>query len=238
MNPAHVNQLQAVTFDLDGTLYPEYRMLLPTLGLAASHPRLLYCFSRVRKEIRSMAPVEDFRRLQAELMAKHLGSSVQRAATLIDRLIYGQWLNSLGRLRPFAGLRSIILRLREAGYKTALLSDMPIETKIKHLGLDGLWDCAYSSEESGSLKPNPRAFHRMLETLNLKPARIIYIGNNYEYDVIGASRVGMMTGLISARRHHERRADFNFRNSRELKSFLRSLVDSDGRPNPEGAGQA
>jgi putative hydrolase of the HAD superfamily len=224
-HPIDLRSIKAITFDLDGTLYPEYRMLIPTLAVAFRHPRILYAFSRVRREVRRSRVEEDFRSHQASLMARRLGTSTNRAAELTEKIIYGRWLNALSGMRPFRGLRGLILRLRRKGLKTALLSDMPITKKVVYLGLEDVWDCAYTSEETGALKPDPRAFERMISALGCDPRQIMYIGNNYEYDVVGAGSMGMVTGLISSRRIRNNRADFVFRNYRRMKEFLVSLIE-------------
>ena len=77
-----VQAIKAVAFDLDGTLYPEYRMLFPTLSVALRHPKLLYYFSRVRKEIRLKSDNTNFRRTQAELLAKYLKTTTATGVTM------------------------------------------------------------------------------------------------------------------------------------------------------------
>jgi len=216
--------VKAVTFDLDGTLYPEYRILLPSLRVFARHARLIYYYSRVRREIRSINPIIDYRSKQAELVASYLGQDVARVADRIDRVIYGEWLNAIGAMRPFRGLREIIARLRAAGFRTAVLSDLPLMKKLDYLGMKHLWDYASTSEETGYLKPHPAPFERMLNALGVKPHETIYIGNNYEYDVIGAHRMGMKTGYFSSRRVRDSKADYTFTRYPQLRDFLTSLL--------------
>jgi putative hydrolase of the HAD superfamily len=217
-------ELKAITFDLDGTLYPEYRILLPSLGMALRHPRLFYSFSRARKEIRSVAVIRDFRAAQAELVASHLGQNLAGVAERIDRVIYGKWLDRVDGMRPFRGLRELIARLRQTGYRTAVLSDLPIKKKLSYLKMEHLWDYASTSEDAGYLKPHPAPFERMLDALGFRPEEVIYIGNNYRYDVVGASRLGMKTGFFSRRPVPGNVADFTFTRYSQMKDFLASLL--------------
>ncbi len=220
-------KLKAITFDLDGTLYPEYRILLPSLGMAFRHPRLFYYFSRVRKEIRTIAPIRDFRAKQAELVASYLGETYDRVAERIDRVIYGAWLDRVNTMRPFHGLREIIARLRKAGYRTAVLSDLPLKKKLSYLNMEHLWDFAATSEDTGYLKPHPVPFERMMSALGVRPHETIYIGNNYRYDVVGASRLGMKTGYFSYRPVRGNVADFTFTRYAQMKKFLVSLLPAE-----------
>jgi putative hydrolase of the HAD superfamily len=218
-------ELKAITFDLDGTLYPEHRILLPSLKLALRYPRLLYYFSRVRKEIRSVSPITDFRMKQAELVAGYLGRGIPETAALIQRVVYEQWINSIHRMRPFRGLRDFIRQLRSRGLKTALLSDLPIQQKLKYLKMEDIWDFTMTSEDTGYLKPHPAPFERMIQALNIEPRHILYIGNNYRYDVLGARQMGLKTGFLSAKPVHGNLADMTFTRYDQLKKYLISLLE-------------
>ncbi|MBN2351866.1 MAG: HAD family hydrolase [Spirochaetales bacterium] len=216
--------LKAVTFDLDGTLYPEYRIIFPSLHVFARHARLIYYYSRVRREIRSINPIVDYRSKQAELVASYLGQAVAPVAHLIERVIYGEWLDAIGAMRPYRGLREIIARLRASGFRTGVLSDLPLARKLIYLGMEDLWDFASTSEEDGYLKPHPASFERMLNALGVTPHETIYIGNNYEYDVVGAHRLGMKTGFFSSRSVRGSKADFTFPRYSHMRDFLESLL--------------
>ncbi|RPJ03701.1 MAG: HAD family hydrolase [Spirochaetaceae bacterium] len=216
-------EIKALAFDLDGTLYPEYRLIIPSLGLGLLHPRLVYHFSKVRNEIRSIRPIRDFKETQAVLLAKRLGKSPGEMREKTDRLIYDKWISSISQIKPFHGIKNVLLEMKNRGYKLALLSDLPVETKLSKLGLDSLWDFAFSSEETGYLKPNPEPFMHLIRMLGTDPGSILYIGNNYEYDVVGAAGLGIKTALLSSARIKNSIADMQFKNPHELKSFLLSL---------------
>jgi putative hydrolase of the HAD superfamily len=178
----------------------------------------------VRREIRSIDPIRDFRTKQAELVAAYLGLPPAGAAALIERVVYGEWLDSIRRMRPYAGMRAIIGRLRAAGLKTAVLSDLPIEKKLSYLNLEGVWDCAFSSEETGYLKPHPAPFRAMLRALGVKPEETIYIGNNYKYDVLGARELGIKTGYFSSAPVRRNVADYTFTRYSQMRRFLLSIL--------------
>jgi len=50
----------------------------------------------------------------------------------------------------------------------------------------------YSSELGMCKKKCKQIFESVLEELDIEPSECIYVGDNYEKDVIGASRVGMI----------------------------------------------
>lgn len=63
--------------------------------------------------------------------------------------------------------------------------------KIKKLGLEKWMDCLVTSEEAGIEKPAMEIFHLCLEKMGLDSEEVIYIGDSYEKDIMGALRTGM-----------------------------------------------
>lgn len=213
-------RIQAVAFDLDGTLYPNYQMYLQSVPFFFAHPRLVRQFGRVRHRIRRIRPIPDFRRLQAELLASSLHLTAEEAFGLIERTIYGRWETTFRRIRPYPGARETLRIFRSEGLKTAVISDFPVDRKLRYLGLEDLVDCAFSSEEIGYLKPNPEPFRAVAECLALPTERILYVGNHYKYDILGAKEVGMRSAHLSRRKTVDSRADLTFSTYGELREAV------------------
>ncbi len=220
-------RIKAIAFDVDGTLYPNNIMYRKSVPFALAHPRLLLSYGRVRRRIREIRPIEDFRSLQADLLAKEMGVSVATAADLVERLIYRRWELVLKKTPLFPGLRELLDSLLERGYPLGVLSDFPVERKLEYLGLARYWKCALSAEESGYLKPNPEPFRRLADCLGLPPEQILYVGNSYSYDVLGAKKVGMPVAHLSARPEPDTAADLTFADYPALKSWIESKIGAD-----------
>ncbi len=183
--------LKAVGFDIDGTLYPNSKMYRRSLWFVLRHLRLMSRFRKVRRQIRQVRPIDDFYRVQAEMLGAELAMSPDAAARLIDELIYTDWEQIINHVPVYDGVFETVEALREAGLKVGVTSDFPVARKLGLLGLEGYWDCAFSSEEVGYLKPNPEPFLELAHRLNCRPDEILYVGNSYKYDVIGAVNAGM-----------------------------------------------
>ncbi len=212
--------IQAVGFDLDGTLYPNYKMYLHSIPFFLAHPRLVRHFGKIRRVIRTIRPIQNFRRLQAELLASSLRLSTEQAAELIERNIYGRWEETFRRIPAFSGVRETLEGLREGGLRLAVISDFPVHRKLEYLGIADLIDFAFSSEETGYLKPNPEPFLSLSERLGIPTDKIMYVGNNYKYDILGAKEVGMRSAHLSTKRMIDSKADLTFSKYGELRDSI------------------
>jgi putative hydrolase of the HAD superfamily len=218
--------VQAVAFDIDGTLYPNAAMYLKSVPFALRRLRLMFAFARVRRDVRRMRPIDDLALLQAQLLADRLGIDVRRAAERIETELYGEWERILDRVEPFPHVRQCVEGIRDAGLQVAVTSDFPVHRKLARLGLDDLFECRLWAEESGYLKPHPEPFILLAGCLGLPPEQILYVGNSYEYDIVGAKRAGMMAAHLTRRPPPDSVADFSFSEYRDLCRWVRSLVGS------------
>ncbi|MDR1930213.1 MAG: HAD family hydrolase [Treponema sp.] len=204
---------RGIGFDLDGTLYPNYRLYFRVLPSLLPHFRFFAAFSKVRSLFHrrdvpggpdssksgpdaSETGIPDFYETQALLMGKILKQDPRRLREKAETLIYRGWEAHFSRIRPFPHLKETLKAFRGAGLRLGVLSDFPPERKLELLGLGGLFDTALSSEKTGSLKPQDRPFLLLARELGLDPAEILYVGNSPGYDAEGALAAGMGAALI------------------------------------------
>jgi putative hydrolase of the HAD superfamily len=216
--------IRAICFDMDGTLYPYYWMYITSMRLFFSYPSFAYHFSCVRKEIRKVRGIQEFRRKQAELLAERMNISGVRAYRLIEERIYGQWIDSFHIIKPFPYLKQVLMQIKQYRITLALLSDYPVEKKCAYLGLEHLWDLTLSSEDVHNLKPNPECFLELIRLLDIAPEKILYVGDTYEYDIVGAKRVGMKTAHLSKRVKKSSISDFTFSDYKKFSSIIMEKI--------------
>jgi putative hydrolase of the HAD superfamily len=218
----------AVGFDLDGTLYPNYRLNirltpfmlreLPLFLALAKARNILHGNREPSPQLSSADALYDF---QARLMASLLKADPSAVREKTERLIYRGWEPVFKNIAPFSGVRESLAAIRSGGRKLGLLSDFPPEKKLEHLGLGGLWDAVLCSEFTGSLKPAAFPFIELARRLNCPPERILYVGNSRRYDVRGAKQAGMKAALISwPFKRSCPDADFVFSDYRKLTQFV------------------
>jgi putative hydrolase of the HAD superfamily len=232
------NALDGIAFDLDGTLYPNYRLYIRLIPFIVKELRLLLAMGKARNILRDPARAADvlcaaaesgsagavFYRAQARLMAEILGAEPETVEERTVRLIYRGWEPFFTRIAPYDGVRETLEDLRAAGLKLGLLSDFPPEKKIVAMGLDGFWDVQLCSELTGRLKPDPAPFRALAEEMRIPPERLLYVGNSVSYDVIGAKTAGMRAALIVSPLKKNRlatgNADFVFSRYRQLAAYV------------------
>jgi putative hydrolase of the HAD superfamily len=222
---ARGTKITAVTLDVDGTLYSIRLMVLRhplrMLGLADFFRDL----HAVRDQLRGREPVEDFERLQASMFARRRGLGEEQARQLIKTVTEESWPALFRGFRPWRGLKEALLRLSSRGLKVGLISDYPVEAKIRALGLgDFPFACRVVTAEVGALKPHPAAFLKAAKILEVEPEGILHIGDREEYDIEGAQRAGMHTALFCPGRiAEESRAELVFRRWNLLEGELEKL---------------
>ncbi|WP_174591826.1 HAD family hydrolase [Methanocella conradii] len=87
-------------------------------------------------------------------------------------------------------------------YRLGIVSNAQEAFTLPELGLYDLtryFETIVLSSEVGVKKPNSMIFARALSNLNVKPSEAVMVGNDMTADMIGASKLGMKTILVSQR---------------------------------------
>ena len=216
-------RFSAVAFDLDGTLYPDFRLFFRLIPFSFKNYRLLRAMGKARAEMRKSSAHEgDFYERQARLMGEILGEETKKVKEKTERLIYQGWVPLFRNIKLFPHLRETLDAFRDAGIRMGLLSDFPPETKLETMKLTEYWDVMLCSEVSGRLKPDPLSFLELAGKMGKKPEEILYVGNKLSYDVEGAHAAGMKAALILPRWKKSPAAcgAFVFSDYRQLRDFV------------------
>jgi putative hydrolase of the HAD superfamily len=217
-----LKKFDAVSFDIDGTLYPDYRFFLRILPFAIKHWRMMLAFRKVRHILRHSPFEGSFYDAQAALAASMLKKPVPLVKNDLDTLLYSSFQDCFKFVLPFKNVVETLEVFRTAGLKLAVMSDFPVEDKLKLMNIDDFWDVKLCTEVIGRLKPDILPFSRLRECLDCPAERILYVGNSVPYDVLGAKNAGMKTALIRPLPSFKScgGADFVFSNYRQLQNFV------------------
>jgi putative hydrolase of the HAD superfamily len=220
-------RFDGIAFDLDGTLYPNYRLNIRIPSFLLKEFPLLWALGKARDRIRANPdayPRADFYETQARLMSAILKEAPDKVQKKVEALIYRGWEPLFTRIAHFPWVGETLEALGKGGYKLGLLSDFPPEVKLANMGLDGYWDTVLCSEATGRLKPHPVPFLELAGQMGLPPERILYVGNSVRYDIIGAKGAGMGAALVSCsiikKLRRPGNADFVFSDYRQLSHYV------------------
>ena len=101
----------------------------------------------------------------------------------------------------WTSIRLVMLdSLKQKNIRTAICTDMTAHIqfrKILRLGIEHKIDCMVSSEEAGAEKASAVMYQTTLQKLGVLPAECVYIGDDYQRDIVGASRAGMKAIYLS-----------------------------------------
>jgi putative hydrolase of the HAD superfamily len=81
-----------------------------------------------------------------------------------------------------------------AGLVTAVLTNgsRPRQNrKLERLGLAGRVGPVFTPDDLGVAKPDPAAFRLACERWGLAPGEVVSVGDNHEFDVLGARTAGL-----------------------------------------------
>lgn len=180
-------RITTVLFDFDGTI-------MDTNGLIADSWRYTVLSLAGRSvsddEIRSSLGeplVDSMRRLIPETGAEH-------AVDVYREYQRDKYLESI---RLFGGVKETLLALREAGYKTALVTSRmksSTERALAHFELAELFDAVLTANDTDKFKPDPEPVYAILERVGSKPEEAILIGDT-RHDIEAGRAAGVFTVL-------------------------------------------
>ena len=224
--PRSLNGIQACVFDAYGTLFdfasaaarcaevPEDRRA--ALTALWRDKQLQYAWLRTLEN-----RYADFWQVTADALDFALESLDLETPSLRERLmdLY------LG-LEPFAEVPGVLATLREAGFKTAILSNGSppmLKALVERARLDTMFDAVLSADAVGVFKTHPKVYQYALDSLGL-PAGAISFQSSNAWDAHGASDFGMR--VVWCNRYGQRRErlpgspDFEIRTLAELPALL------------------
>jgi putative hydrolase of the HAD superfamily len=111
----------------------------------------------------------------------------------------------VGKMRQFAlhqvlfdDVLAALNEVKKRGLITGLISnvDQDITSLLDNLGLTPLLQVVVTSLNSGVNKPSPEIFQEATRRAGVQPNEAIYVGDQYQIDVVGANQAGMKGILL------------------------------------------
>lgn len=194
-----LENIKAIAFDIDGTVYPSSSLNIRLIPYVIRHFRFYLHYYKIRKILHRTAPLSDFYEYQARLLADELGCPKDDAKEMIQKIVYDGLKSYFKKIRPFKNVLEAFKIIKQKEFKLAFLSDFPPEQKGDVWGLASFCDVILGSEKIGALKPSKYPFGVLSLELKIPPEQILYVGNSIKCDLTGAKNAGMKTAIIAGR---------------------------------------
>ena len=185
-------QVEAVLFDIDGTLVDSNEQHVTAWGLAfreAGHPQEA---EAIRGQIGK----------GGDLLAPALAPDLDKAVRERIKERHGELFASLylDHIRPFPQAAEMVAAVRKSGRKVVLASSAKraeLDHYVALLGIAGLVDATTSIDDVDTSKPAPDIFTAAIAKVDVAPDRAIVLGDT-PYDIEAAARSGIAAvGLTS-----------------------------------------
>ncbi|MGE1107562.1 HAD family hydrolase [Bacillus wiedmannii] len=187
--------IQAVLFDLDGTLLDRRQSLEQFIhdqyNRFASHlmniEKSEYC-SRFLELDNNGYTWKD--KVYATLLCEY------NITTLIpEQLLHDYITNFQHHCIPFKNMHELLHRLTQQNIKIGIITNGFTDfqmNNLRALNIHTYTNTILVSEAEGIKKPHPEIFERALKKLDVKATECIYVGDHPENDVLGSERVGIL----------------------------------------------
>ncbi|MCY7361858.1 MAG: HAD family hydrolase, partial [Ignavibacteria bacterium] len=218
---------------VDGTLYNQsmLRIIMTVRSLLDSiiHPLTASRNIKVIKSYRdSQETLREKKEFVKDLAVKQI--KITSGITNVDektvKEIVNKWFETVPlKFIPFCkrkDLTEIFEWLKNNNYKVGLYSDYDSHDKAKALKLEKYIDVYLSSMDSevGVFKPDPKGFALASLKLGFPAENILYVGDRFEVDVVGANAAGMKAVLIGSQLPSNDKYNYEIKSMSELKNIL------------------
>jgi putative hydrolase of the HAD superfamily len=197
--------VKAVVFDLDNTLFDHtgcavagLRSWVTELGITPTDELIAEWFvieeDQFNRFLAGELTHQGQRRGRLRAFLPVLGLPVPATDTELDEVFVGYLTQYTNNWIAYPDARPALEVARSNGWRIGVLtngSTVQQNAKLQAIGLADLIDIVCTSESLGVSKPDPRAYHRVCEALEVEPSDALMIGDNLELDVIGARAAGL-----------------------------------------------
>ena len=195
--------LEAVLFDLDGTLCEYDRSAGEVLGVAFERAGVEPFFDVTAYYDRFgefLDDSEDMAALRANCFAAIASERGRDPA--VGRGVADAFAAERDHTRVgfVDGAGDLLAHLHKQGYELGLVTNGPPDAQRQKLGSLGITDrfdtVVFAGHDTAS-KPHPEPFRRALDAVDTGPAESLFVGDSRGSDIVGARAVGMFSAWVA-----------------------------------------
>ena len=190
-----VNNIEAIIFDLDGTIYNKKWLKLFFSLSYIFNLSILLSYLKIRKQNIGIdcETKEKFNAKIIEEFSKSTSMSHEKCEIFIEKFMQ-KFISVLDKkYKPNNDIIEVINYYHNKSVKIVCLSDYSMaKERLLALNVDiTKFTLIKSSEDYGALKPAKSPFIKIAEELNIEPSKIIVVGDRDDTDGEGARRCNM-----------------------------------------------
>lgn len=209
-----------IIFDVDGTLAETHELIFASFNHVAEK----YLNKRLTNEeiIALFGPTEDV------ILKEWMKGDYESA-----RKDYFEFYESKHRemAEIFPGLRDAVSIIKEHNIPLGIFTGKgrdSAEITLKSIGLYDQFDMILSGDDVDEFKPSPDGINRFIKQYNLKPERVLMVGDAI-HDVMASESAGVKCALVlwdeySRNRCRECKTDYRFYTVEEFVRFIKSSL--------------
>jgi phosphoglycolate phosphatase len=221
-SPVSSRRFDCITFDWDGTLFDSTAIIVR-------------CIQGAVVEVGGAKPSDE---AAAYVIGLGLMQALAHAAPDVPKEKYPalgeaykrQWALHVDDISFFPGTMPMLLALQARGHKLAVATgksrrglDEVLVRELEGIKLSALFDASRTADQTAG-KPDPLMLHELMEELNIKPERMLMIGDT-THDLLLARNAGVASVGVSFGAHaHEAFAEYSplfvAHSMRELHDWL------------------
>jgi len=172
------------------------------LPLAAANE---WIYKELIKKPLNQRSKEDIAALYAQYHRNILKSAGVQAGENVIMGLLGGMIKAKMDLVLYEDALPTIDALKKRGLTVGLISNIErnMSGTLDSLGLTKRLDTVVTSLDAGATKPHPEIFQFALKKTSTLPAEAVYIGDQYQVDVVGAKSAGLKGILLDRDSQHE-----------------------------------
>jgi len=193
--------IEAVIFDLDGTLYPQKNIKKAMVRSFFPKLLLLKKYATYRKQIvgRDFGDANSMKKDALTTLSKGNKKKSVKWKTWLRKKYYPTLLSTIADIDPRPGFVELVHNLYKRGITMAIVSDYGyVEGRLLSLGFDPkMFSLLLGTEEMGAMKPASRINGLIKSELGLNFSKTLLIGDRADTDKALADDAGMFFMGIS-----------------------------------------
>ena len=227
----NLSKIQAITLDLDDTLWPVWptiqhaeQTLHDWLRVHAPQTATYSQSADVKREVRAHVHAQHADRLHdlGFLRQEAIRESLRRAGDdpQLAEDAFAVFFEARQHVTLFDGAHEALARLA-ARYPLVAVSNGNADVFRTAAGVH--FHAAVSAGETGVAKPDPRIFHAAAQRLSLSPDAVLHVGDDALADAVGARAAGMQAVWVNTDNHpwsHAEPQPFTVRHIADLCDHL------------------